>query len=777
MSVLVPDRAALALVCACIAGPAQPQAVPPADPLALIEEVAALCQAAPDSTGCILGRDRVTALVVALAAEAGRTLDRGGYIDPIRQLLTDPAPEIRAAAAFALSRLAPDATDTPAIRALLADPVSHVRAGGWAAAVRSSDPGLGLIKRRVPTLPVGWSWAADVQGYVPGALGLALAPGAEFLWLTADLRNRGELQFLTDRPLAEVTGWFAPLAPGGAVPLTALLSADPASAALGLGFLDLLIYGDPQAMVLPANRDRPSVLVVAYRDLAFGRTGFALVYGGPVTLFPPPQAAAAQVLPEAPPPLAEGEVIDDPPVTASRVKPEAPVEETDLFLTILAAHGYGAEAYLDLYPDGAYAPEARAILASPRLLAEASYPDTGRIELGFANVPPDAYGAVALLARQDGEWVEVDSTYVDTAATEPAVFDLRGRRAPGLYTAVATLRWGDGEDQLTLLRDFSIVAAPVTLALDRTEVAPGAELLVRFAGMSGGSRDYVATAPAGSGPERYITYRYTDGARDGTVGLTAPVDPGAYELRAFFNDDQTAIRASLPFTVTGSAPAGTPQPETPQPDTPQPQPPGIATPEPEVTLTPPASTGTATLLLDSTTVLPGSAVRFAWSGMTGATQDFITTARVGSGPESYLAYLYTNGAAAGSGTLKAPFKEGDYELRAIFASDAGTVQAMLPFSVRTEVRLSLPKTVFAPGESMTVTYSGMAGESQDYVATAPVGSAPDAYLRYVYTQGAREGSLSLAAPTEPGEYELRAILQSGEGQIKASLPFTVSASP
>ncbi len=117
-------------------------------------------------------------------------------------------------------------------------------------------------------------------------------------------------------------------------------------------------------------------------------------------------------------------------------------------------------------------------------------------------MPADADAFVTLhLATPDG-WDEVASTYAANAATAPAVFDLQGRYPPGHYAVVAELYLGIADEPLTLRRDFSIIAAPVTLTLDQAEVAPGADLPVRFAGMAGGSRDYVLIAPAGSAPDR-----------------------------------------------------------------------------------------------------------------------------------------------------------------------------------------------------------------------------------------------------------------------------------
>jgi hypothetical protein len=67
--------------------------------------------------------------------------------------------------------------------------------------------------------------------------------------------------------------------------------------------------------------------------------------------------------------------------------------------------------------------------------------------------------------------------------------------------------------------------------------------------MFGHPQDYVATVPAGAPHSSYLNYRYTEGTRSGTATLTAPTTPGAYEVRAFFMEDETILRAAVPFTV------------------------------------------------------------------------------------------------------------------------------------------------------------------------------------------------------------------------------------
>lgn len=752
------------------AGPlkAQDAASPLADPVAEAARVEAVCLAEPEGRDCALSRARMTAVVAGLVADAGNTRDRGQYIDVVRAYLDHPSVEIRTAALYALAKLQPDATDTPVILEALFDPVSNVRAGAWAAAAASSDPAALAVIDRVPVRPPGGGYDPNPVPFDPAILGVPLPEGAEYLWLTARLRGEGQLQFLTDAAPQEVLAHFAPFASGPALPPGQAYAAYPDTAFL-FGEFDLpAIYGDPQVLVLPAAGDLPARMVVVYRDKVFGRTGisFVLEFRNPIGA--PLVGATALAEPEA-------EAIPDVPDEAARaaawlgVIPEAAEEETALFLAILDAGGFGADSYLELYPDGAYADRVRAILAGPQLiLDDLSYSDTGTITVSFANLPARATASI-MLHQVAADHAIVDTAFLPDAAADMARIDLAGRHPPGVYLVRAEVFLPDAQDPIYLARDLSIVAVPPVLAIDLAEVAPGAALAVRYSGMPGAGNDYIAIAQAGSPPEAYVSYLYTEGQREGVAALIAPAKPGDYELRAFFRGETDAARVTVPFTVTG-APAAPPGPST---DTPQPQAEALpkAPPDPQPGTT--VSAGGVTLGLEAAVVAPGAPIRLTYSGMSGDTQDYIATAPAGSPPEAYLKYTYTNGARDGSATLVAPTKEGAYELRAIFAGDAKTVQAMLPFTVKADVRLSLDKTVFAPGETITVRFSGLAGATQDYVSTARAGSEASAYITYVYANGAREGSLSLKAPTEPGRYELRAYLQDDPNVVKASLPFTV----
>ena len=81
---MTPMRAALVGLL-CLSAPVQAEGE--ADPLAFLAERDAICAEGPDLPECSLAEGRAIALVANAIAEAGQTLDRGGFIDLVRPYL------------------------------------------------------------------------------------------------------------------------------------------------------------------------------------------------------------------------------------------------------------------------------------------------------------------------------------------------------------------------------------------------------------------------------------------------------------------------------------------------------------------------------------------------------------------------------------------------------------------------------------------------------------------------------------------------------------------
>jgi len=81
----------------------------------------------------------------------------------------------------------------------------------------------------------------------------------------------------------------------------------------------------------------------------------------------------------------------------------------------------------------------------------------------------------------------------------------------------------------------------------------------------------------------------------------------------------------------------------------------------------------------------------------------------------------------------------------------------------------VPATVTA-GSEVTITSAGPAS-AKNWIGFAPQGSRPGAYLDYVEVNAATM-SFELTAPKEPGQYELRYVLDSK--RVLLSKPVTVT---
>jgi len=748
------------------------------DPFAIIADSKALCAATPDNPACLLAQAETVATVANALAEAGNSLDRGQFIAPVRALLADPNPEIRTSALYALAKLGPDATDTSALVALARDPVSNVRAGVWAAAAKSSDPAARRIAMRVGERPTGLGYAPDGAAFDPSALGFSLPEGLEYLWLAADLRKAGQLHFLSSQSPDDLLATLAPLAAGPAQPLTNASATDLTLGDAALSLLDAQVYRAPRVLTLPAAEGLPVRHLVVFDDLAFGQAGLAVLFADGRSLQPVPAETAAEITGDTPP---AADAYDAALLRRSGLKPDADPDETELFMAIVAAGGFGAAEYLEIYPDGAYADEARAYLTAPQIVMGAlTFTDTQDITVSFANLSEGAFADVRIVPKTPDAEPVVELRLYD-ATRDTARFSPDSRLVPGIYRAIATVDPGDGGAEISLMADFELVLGQAVLEADKIEYAPGETINVRFAGMPGDSQDYVSTAPVGSPNETFLTYAYAQGARDGSLTLPAPNEPGTYELRAFFREDESILRGSLPFTVAGTAAPLTDVQPAPAPNQPL-----------QTTPTTPGTPGAdarAILTLDKVDYAPGAPIKVTYADMFGHPQDYVAVVVAGAPNSSYLQYRYTEGAQSGTAEMTAPTEPGTYEIRAFFMEDEAILRAAVSFTVTGDAAstataattpspdaratLALDKTSYAAGETITITYADMFGHSQDYVATAPAGSSNAIYMEYRYTEGAKSGTATLTAPSVSGAYEVRAFFMEDEAILRAFVPFTV----
>jgi len=206
--------------------------------------------------------------------------------------------------------------------------------------------------------------------------------------------------------------------------------------------------------------------------------------------------------------------------------------------------------------------------------------------------------------------------------------------------------------------------------------------------------------------------------------------------------------------------------------------------------------GEAVLWLDKNRFGPGEAVSVhfkapgtyaadAWVGIIPSNVEHGSEAK---NDQYDLTYQHLNKRTSGTLTFTAPAKAETYDFRMHDTDNNGKETAYVTFTVGTgtvtvagNAALKLDKTVFAPGESITVHFIA----SASYPADAWVGIIPsniehgseaknDQYdLTYQYLNKRTTGSLTFAAPAQKGNFDLRMHDTDSNGKEVASVSFRV----
>lgn len=254
-----------------------------------------------------------------------------------------------------------------------------------------------------------------------------------------------------------------------------------------------------------------------------------------------------------------------------------------------------------------------------------------------------------------------------------------------------------------------------------TKVGAGSRFEVRWQGPDS-QRDYLTVVPEGAEDAAYLDYAYT---RDGSpLQLTAPEQPGRYEVRYVFDATHTVLaRAAVEVQAVAA------------------------------TLSGPAK------------VQAGGRIEVRWTGPNNS-GDYVTIVEHGAEEGTYLNYAYTRDGSPLS--FQAPDAAGTYELRYVTGQENRTLSRQ-PITVEAaSASISGPPAVGA-SQSFQVRFTGP-NHDGDYVTVVAAGAEEGAYLDYAYT---RDGSpATLEAPAEPGAYELRYVTGQSNKTL-ARAPITV----
>ncbi len=235
-------------------------------------------------------------------------------------------------------------------------------------------------------------------------------------------------------------------------------------------------------------------------------------------------------------------------------------------------------------------------------------------------------------------------------------------------------------------------------------------------------RDMVGIVPMGTDEGKRGTYLRVG---DKTAGsLKAPSEPGMYELR-YILDVGGKTLATAPIEVI-AAEASVTGPET---------------------------------------VVTGAVFDVGWSEPVNS-RDMIGIVPMGTDEGKRGTYLRVGDKTAGS--LKAPSEPGIYELRYILDVGGKTLATASIEVIAAEASVTGPETVVT-GAAFDIGWSEPVN-SRDMIGIVPMGADEGTRGTYLRVGDKTEGSLK--APSEPGMYELRYILDVG-GKTLATAPIEV----
>mgnify|MGYP001805980604 FL=1 len=271
---------------------------------------------------------------------------------------------------------------------------------------------------------------------------------------------------------------------------------------------------------------------------------------------------------------------------------------------------------------------------------------------------------------------------------------------------------------------------PATATLEAADSASAASsVAVRFTGPADRGDFIGLYRAAAAANESERRYAWVEKAEDGQVQIDTPAAAGAYELRYVSPLRKDAVLAQRPLIIT----------------------------EVEGAIDGPAEASAGTRI---SVRARGPVDARHWIGF----------APAGSGPGSFLDYQRPTGAQS-EVELQVPAEPGDYELRYVL-NESERVLASRPIKVlAASVYVRGPAETSA-GSVIEVEADGPIDESH-WIGFAPAGSEAGSYRDYTRpVEG--QTRYSLRAPGEPGDYELRYVLNGSEA-VAARQPIRVLA--
>lgn len=298
------------------------------------------------------------------------------------------------------------------------------------------------------------------------------------------------------------------------------------------------------------------------------------------------------------------------------------------------------------------------------------------------------------------------------APLEPGDYEIRWLAAESPYATRA-------RHTLKVVAVSASVTAPASAAIAST-------ISIAWQGPNH-PRDFITLVPAGSAEGSYDAYTYT--SKGSPLTLTAPTQPGNYEIRYLSGRGyKTLGRTAITITDTSAS----------------------------VQFTSPARIG--------------QQLSVQWSGPANP-REYITVVKAGSGEREYAQYTYVD--KGNPLQLQLPDVPGEYEVRYLTA-DASRVLARAPLTIEA-VTASVDGPASAVARSLIqVRWSGP-NNPRDYIAITTPGK-PAEFFHYGYT--ARGNPVTVEVPKQPGTYDIHYLTaQSNQSLARTSLTVTPANTP
>jgi len=283
-----------------------------------------------------------------------------------------------------------------------------------------------------------------------------------------------------------------------------------------------------------------------------------------------------------------------------------------------------------------------------------------------------------------------------------------------------------------------------TVSVDQPDYAIDQPITVSWTGLPGNDLDWVAISPENRPDTVEAVWFYVHGVTSGSLTFTKGMSIASYQgfpggrnyvARLYLNDTYSRVAETAPFLVG------------------------------------------APMTTDAATYPANTPITVSWTHLPGAAGDWIGLMPAGAAHDVVTKWMFTpstvNGNVVFNSGLVAP---GSYIARAFAPNSYFIAGETVPFTVTANaaVTVTTDASSYTVGDQVTVTWSGLPGNQQDWIAIAPDGSSDPTVTRWVYTYGAAAGSFTFEGPPSAGSYVARAFLNDTYVKLGESPAFSVN---